>query len=169
MEGFDGVAVADRLRITDRLARYSWAIDSADLAAYLDCFTEDGALSHPLPDGSPATYRGREQIEGFIARGFEGRPNQSYGTQHQFNAIRMTPEGEDVLVDAYVMIFRHEFHRQYWPRGASWRMGTWHGRLRREADGWRIADVDVRMWTDTAWTTGSALAGRGPGLPGVRD
>jgi hypothetical protein len=169
MDAFDDVPVGERLRIADRLARYSWSIDSADLPAYLDCFTMDGTLRHPDAAGAPMAHAGRDAIERFISRGFSGRATQTYGTQHQFSAVRIAGDTAEVQVDAYVMIFRHEFHRQYWPRGSSWRMGTWHARMRREEDAWRIADVDVQMWTDTAWDTGAALAGRGPGLPGVRD
>ena len=169
MSEWDGIAVKDRLAVTDRMARYSWAIDSADLDAYLDCFTPDAVLRHPKLDGSPGVHHGHDGIRGFIGRGFDSRPQQSFATQHQFNAVRLKAEETAIGVEAYVMIFRHEFHRQYWPRGSSWRMGTWHARMQRDGEAWRIADVDVRMWNDSAWTTGSALLDRGPGMPGVRD
>ena len=168
--GFDTIAVRDRLCVEDRVARYSWAIDEGDLAAYLDCFTPDGVLRHPRADGSDAEYRGHEGITAFISRNFSGRETQGYGHQHQFNAIRQTAEADDIRVDAYVMIFRHEFHRQYWPRGASWRMGTWHARMSRGDGGFRIRELDVRMWNDSALgVTGSALLDRGSNMPGVRD
>jgi len=169
--GFDDIDLRDRLRIADRMAHYSWALDSGDLPAYLDCFTQDGILRHPLRDGSPGVFAGRDGIASFIGKGMSAaaRAAQSYGHQHQFNAPRLSREGADIRVDAYCMIFRHEFHRQYWPRSPSWRMGTWHA-LFRLADGeWRIADLDVRMWTDTALGAGTALADRGPGMPGTRD
>ncbi|HWW63840.1 MAG TPA: nuclear transport factor 2 family protein [Sphingomonadaceae bacterium] len=166
---FDEIEIADRLRIMDAMARYSWAIDSGDLSAYLNCFTSDGVLRHPLADGSPGVFVGREGVEKFIGNGFSRRETQTYGHQHQFNAIRLEKEADAIRVQAYCMIFRHDFHRQYWPRGASWRMGTWHALFRREDGQWRIADLDVRMWTDTAFGTGSALVDRGPGMPGTRD
>lgn len=168
-EDFDDIAIRDRLRIADRLARYSWALDSGDLPAYLDCFTHDAVLRHPLRDGSPGTFVGHEGIEAFIGPSISQRATQSYGHQHQFNAVRLTRAGEDVQVAAYCMIFRHEFHRQYWPRSPSWRMGTWHALFRPVDNDWRIADLDVRMWTDTALGAGTALADRGPGMPGTRD
>ena len=167
---FDGVSIADRLRVEDRIARYSWAIDEGDLAAYLDCFTADGVLRHPRPDGSDAEYRGHAGIEAFISRNFSGREEQGYGHQHRFSSIVQTAEGDDIRVKAYVMIFRHEFHRTYWPRGASWRMGTWHARMTPGEGTFRIAEVDVRMWNDSALgVTGRALLDRGPGMPGTRD
>ena len=166
---FDDISMSDRLRIADRMARYSWALDSGDLPAYLDCFTEDGVLRHPLRDGSPGVFSGRAGIEAFIGGSISQRATQSYGHQHQFNAPLLSCEGDDIRVAAYCMIFRHEFHRQYWPRSASWRMGTWHALMRRTGADWRIADLDVRMWTDTALGAGTALVDRGPGMPGTRD
>ncbi|BAK68479.1 hypothetical protein SLG_38040 [Sphingobium sp. SYK-6] len=169
IEDFDDIPVRDRLMIADRMARYSWAIDSGDLAAYLDCFTEDGILRHPLRDGSPGVFEGHEGIKAFIGGSMGQRATQTYGHQHQFNATCLSREGEDIRVAAYCMIFRHEFHRQYWPRGASWRMGTWHALFRSAGKSWRIADLDVRMWTDTALGAGTALVDRGPGMPGTKD
>lgn len=166
---FDDISIRDRLRISDLLARYSWALDSGDLTAYLDCFTADGVLHHPKRDGSPGSYVGHVGITEFISPGIANRANQSYGHQHQFNAVRLTCEGDDIRVAAYCMIFRHEFHRQYWPRSASWRMGTWHALIRIDDENCRIADLDVRMWTDTALGAGTALVDRGPGMPGTRD
>lgn len=166
---FDDIDVRERLRIADRLARYSWAMDSGDMPAYLDCFTTDGVLRHPRHDGSPGVYTGHEGIVAFIGNNMSNRDSQTYGHQHQFNAVRLTREGEEVRVDAYCMVFRHEFHRQYWPRGSSWRMGTWHALFRMEEDSWRISDLDVRMWNDTALGAGTALIDRGQGMPGTRD
>lgn len=166
---FDDISVHDRLMIADRLARYSWAIDSGDLPAYLDCFTNDGTLRHPLKDGSPGVFLGRDGINAFIGNSMSQRATQSYGHQHQFNAVQLTKEGDDIRVAAYCMIFRHEFHRQYWPRSATWRMGTWHALVRYADKNWRIADLEVRMWTDTALGAGSALVDRAAGMPGTRD
>lgn len=168
-EGFDGIAVIDRLKIADRIARYSWAIDAGDLDAYLECFTASGVLRHPRPDGSPGEWVGHEGIGRFVGRGFSHRATQTYGHQHQISAHRLTHQGKHIKVDAYATVMRHEFHRQYWPRGPSWRMGTWHALFHRESETWRIADLDVRMWTDTAFGAGAALQNRGPGMPGVRE
>lgn len=168
-DSFTRISVEDRLRIAERMAAYSWALDAGDVRAYLDCFTEDGVLRHPLQDGSPGEFRGRAAIESFLGPGFARRPTQAYGHQHQFNAVRFRAEGGNVQVDAYCMIFRHEFHRQYWHRGPSWRMGTWHARFTWSDADWRIAHLDVLMWTDTAFNNGTALRDRGPGMPGTRD
>lgn len=169
MDGFNSVSTLDRLKVMDRMASYSWALDSGNVEAYLDCFTADAVLRHPKRDGSPGEFVGEAGIRSFVEPGFAQRPTQTYGHQHHFNAIRLSAEGDDIRVAAYAIIFRHEFHRQYWPRGSSWRMGTWHTLMRAVGDTWKIADVDVRMWNDTAFDTGTALLDRGPGMPGVRD
>lgn len=166
---FEDVSTIDRLKIMDAVARYSWAIDSGKLAEYLDCFTLDATLRHPLRDGSPGVFSGRAGIEGFIAPSFSDRARQGYGHQHQFSAIRIAPEGEGLRVDAYALIVRHDFQRQYWPRGSSFRMGTWHALYAPIRQGWKIADLDIRMWTDSAFETGIALLDRPPGMPGIRD
>lgn len=163
-----GVSLLDRERILDEMARYSWAIDSGDLDAYLDRFWEGGYILHPKPDGSAGRFQGPDEIRDWLGTGFEQRPSQTYGHQHQFNAPVITAEGEDIRVQAYVMIFRHDFHRQYWPSGPSWRMGTWHALYGKRGDQWKLKSLDVRMWTDTALGAGAAIVDRKPGMPGTR-
>lgn len=166
---FDGISVCDRLQIMDRLARYSWSIDSGGIHAYLDNFMKDATFSHPLRDGSPGLFRGHEGITSFVREGFERRAEQSFGHQHQFNAILMELNGEgDVELRAYCVVLRHEFHRQYWPGGPSRRMGTWHANLGRIDGTWKIRTLEIRMWTDTALGAGAALVNRPAGSPGTR-
>ncbi len=120
---FDGIAIVDRLKVMDRIARYSWAIDSGDLETYLDCFDARGTLHHPRPDGTPGAWSGHDGITAFVEKGFTNRATQAFGHQHQISAVRMSVRADDIQVDAYAAIFRHDFHRQYWPRGATWRLG----------------------------------------------
>ena len=163
-----GVGIVERLTILDEMARYSWAIDTGAIDDYLDRFWPDGHILHPKPDGSPGRFDGHEAIRGWLGPNFAQCPNQTFGHQHQFNAAVLSPEGEGVRVNAYIVIMRHEFHRQYWPGGPSWRMGSWHALFTRRADRWRIASLDVRMWTDTAFGAGAAIVDRQPGMPGTR-
>lgn len=168
VDAFEAIAVADRLRLMERVARYSWAIDSGDMDAYLDCFMEDGWIEHPLPDGRPHRFEGHQGIRRWLEENFRGRPSQTYGHQHQLSALVMAAEGREVRLKAYCTILRHEFHRQYWPRGPSWRMGTWHALLGQRNGDWRIRQLEVRMWTDTALGAGRAIADRPSGSPGAR-
>lgn len=164
---FDGISIADRLKVLDEIARYAWAWDSGDIETYLDRYAVNGALEHPTPSGDPGKYEGREEIRKAIAANMECRPTNTYALQHNFTAIRLTPEGDDINAEAYCTVLRHEFHRLYWPHGPSFRMGTWHARYTREGSLWRIKLLSVRMWTDTAFNSGTEVQVRRPGMPGA--
>jgi len=166
---FDEVEISDRLAVLDRMARYSWAIDAGNLSDYLACFTEDAVLRHPLRDGRPGEFRGHQGIADFIGNGFAARDSQSYAHQHHFSAVLMKPEDADIRVKAHATIFRHEFQRQYWPKGPSFRMGSWYATFARAERGWKIKEIDVRMWTDSVFGIGTAYLNRGAGMPGVRE
>ncbi len=162
------VDLADRMAVLDSLARYSWAIDTGSLEEYLDCFTPDGILRHPLRDGSPGEFRGQDGIRDFLGEGFANRPFQTYAHQHQFSSMLMKREGDFIRLKSYCIVFRHEFHRQYWPSGPSRRMGTWHGLFQKVGNVWKLKEVDVQMWLDSVFEIGSALTDRKPGMPGTR-
>ncbi|WP_191229325.1 nuclear transport factor 2 family protein [Aurantiacibacter xanthus] len=161
------VDLADRMAVLDSLARYSWAIDTGSLEEYLDCFTSDGILRHPLRDGSPGEARGRDGIRAFLGKGFANRPFQTYAHQHQFSSVLMKNEGNLIRLKSYCIVFRHEFHRQYWPSGPSRRMGTWHGLFQNDGNIWKLKELDVHMWLDSVFGIGSALTDRGAGMPGT--
>ncbi|MXO66830.1 nuclear transport factor 2 family protein [Altericroceibacterium endophyticum] len=167
--GTEPVALEDRMAVLDSVARYSWAIDTGSLEEYLDCFTPDGVLRHPLRDGSVGEFRGQNEIRSFLEDGFANRPFQTYAHQHQFSSMLMKREDDLIRLKAYCIVFRHEFHRQYWPSGPARRMGTWHGLFQQSGDVWKLKEVDVRMWLDSAFGIGEALLDRGPGQPGTRE
>lgn len=166
---FDEVGIADRLAVLDRMARYSWAIDAGNLEDYLSCFTEDAVLRHPRRDGTPGAFHGRQGIAEFIGRGFAERSQQTYAHQHHFSAVLMKPQAADIRVKAHATIFRHEFQRQYWPKGPSFRMGSWYATFAQDGPGWKISEIDVRMWTDSVFGIGTAYLDRMTGMPGVRE
>jgi ketosteroid isomerase-like protein len=165
--GFGGISLVDRLMVMDEIAKYAWAWDGGDIEDYLNRYLEDGALEHPTPDGKAGRYEGREAIRTAIAANMAGRPTNGYALQHNFSSLVLTPDGEDIQARAYCTVFRHEFHRIYWPHGPSFRMGTWHALYARRKDGWGIKLLSVRMWTDTAFNSGTAIQNRPPGSPGV--
>jgi uncharacterized protein (TIGR02246 family) len=51
-------SVTDQLQIQDLMARYEWALDSADAKAYAALFAEDGVLV-----GGPSEQKGRAAIQ----------------------------------------------------------------------------------------------------------
>ena len=166
---FEDIDVADRLKIQDQMSRYSWAFDSGDLVNYLDRYWPDGVLEHPRRDGSPGRFEGHEGIRAFI-NDFEGRPYQTWGHQHQFSSVLMErPAPDQIQVHAYAAVLRHEFHRTYWPAGSAFRLGTWHARFEERKGQWRIALLQIRMWTDTSiGDTGMDLLPWPDHAPGTR-
>lgn len=162
-----GVSILDKMQILEEISKYAWAWDSGDTEEYIKRYTEDGALEHPTPDGKPGYHRGRDAIREAIRANMESRPKNAYGLQHHFSAPRMEPDGDDVIVNAYCAVLRHEFHRTYWPHGPSFRMGTWHATFTRTFEGWRIKVLSVKMWTDTAWNSGVDIQDRKPGSVGT--
>lgn len=167
-EGFGGITLVNRLKIMEEIAKYSWAWDSGDFEAYLARYFEDGYLEHPNPDGSPGKFVGHDTIRAFLSDNIKTRPTNSYALQHLFTSLVLSPEGPDVRVNAYCDVLRHEFHRQYWPHGPSFRMGTWHALYGERKGEWRIKGLTVKMWTDTAFNSGTAIQIRPPGSPGTR-
>lgn len=166
--GFGGITLLNRLKIMEEVARYSWAWDSGDFAEYLNRYFEDGFLEHPSRDGSPGRFVGRQAIHDFLAQNIADRPTNSYALQHLLTSQVMTPDGHDVRLQAYCDVLRHEFQRNYWPHGPSFRMGTWHALYGQHDDGeWRLRGLTVKMWTDTAFISGSAIQKRPPGSPGT--
>lgn len=166
---FDAVSIEDRLRIQDQMARYSWAFDAGDLEHYLDRFWQDGVLEHPKRDGSHGRFEGHEGIRTFLGD-FTARPDQTWGHQHQFSSVFMErPEENFVQVRAYAAVLRHEFHRTYWPTGAAFRLGTWHALFERRDNDWRMALLQIRMWTDQSLgDTGKNLLPWPDHAPGTR-
>lgn len=167
---FDEVSVEDRLRIQDQMARYAWAFDAGDLELYLDRYWADGELRHPRRDGSPGSFKGHEGIIEFVRDGFANRRKQAWGHQHQIHtAVMRRLDEQHVQVDAYCTVLRHEFHRTYWPAGSSYRLGTWHATYRQQDADWKLALLDVRMWTDVSLgETGLDLLDRPAHAPGTR-
>ncbi|NDK31966.1 nuclear transport factor 2 family protein [Nesterenkonia haasae] len=166
---FEEISVEDRLSIQDQVARYSWAFDSGNLEEYLGRFWPDGVLEHPKRDGTPGRFEGHEGIREFI-RDFKGRETQTWGHQHQLNTMLMERKGpEEIQLNAYCVVLRHEFHRPYWPTGSSFRVGTWHALYTQRDLHWRISLLQIRMWTDVSiGQTGVDAVDRPPHSPGTR-
>src|SRR5690625_3673257 len=166
---FDDIPIEDRLRIQDQIARYSWAFDSGNIEEYLARFWPDGVLEHPKRDGSPGSFEGHEGIKGFT-REFVDRPQQTWGHQHQINTQLFERISDDkIVVHAYCAVLRHEFHRTYWPIGSAFRVGTWHATFTQRNGQWRIALLQIKMWTDVSiGNTGVEVVNRPPHSPGTR-
>jgi hypothetical protein len=167
-EGFGGVSLLNRMKVIEEVSRYAWAWDSGDFPAYLDCYAPDGVLEHPKNDGSPGRFEGHAAITEFLSANVKARPSAGFVLQHEFSNFLIAPKGQDIDLKAYCLTFRHFFHRQYWPSVDGPRQGTWEATYTMTpGDRFRLKLLKVKMFTDTAWASGTAIQNRPPGMPGV--
>jgi uncharacterized protein (TIGR02246 family) len=134
------IDVADRLAIDDVLARYGWAFDQGDGAAYAALFAEDGVLT-----GFGEPFRGRAALAALA----EGTLAQSRGKwrHHLTNVLFRYVAGEDgargkdrVEAKGYQLVTNWSqapaaFHMMLEPRWT----------LRRRDEGWEIESLDLQF------------------------
>ncbi len=87
------LSAADRMEITQLMARYNHAADGGDAAGFADTFTDDA-----LFEGSAATARGREQLMGVI-----GAIPADARTRHWNNNALIEGDGDDATASVYLM------------------------------------------------------------------
>ncbi len=133
------IALEDRVEIQELIARYAWALDIGDEAAYLDCFLPDAIMEHH----PPGRVQGRDAIRSLVHFLWYEHPNDYLGRQHRMSQVLMSPEGADVRIKAFWSILQH-FADQ---RNEVFGMGLWDALARRDADGeWRLASLYVDIW-----------------------
>ncbi len=91
----------DRLAILDLFARYAWAYDCGDAAAYAAVFTEDGLLA----DQADLHAVGRPAIREAIKYFFDLRGQSVW--QHHNAHLRMEGDGEECQVHSYWAVLEH--------------------------------------------------------------
>jgi len=90
-------SAADRLAIMELVARYNWAIDTRDAAAYADTFTPDGVF-----DGGTELLTGRTELMDFV--GLMARSPGAQGLQHWTSNFVFLEAGPDrAVVRSYMM------------------------------------------------------------------
>jgi 3-phenylpropionate/cinnamic acid dioxygenase small subunit len=130
IEPLDSTRVADRLRITDLLARYCEALDDYDFDDVAACFTDD-CVFDPGP-GMGGERRGSSNV--FPAQ--RVRMGRFRATQHQLGQSRIAFSSEDRATATTYVTAWHE----------RWDGTTVTGRIRyidvlaRTSAGWRIAE-----------------------------
>ena len=119
----------DQAAIYQLIANYGPAADSGwpEMAASL--WTEDG-----IYDAQVGAWRGREAIAGMIA----GDTHQGYiheGCAHVLTMPYITVDGDTAVATCYGQLFRNDGDNF-----RIWRVTATRWELRRDADGWRIAN-----------------------------
>lgn len=126
----------DRAAIADLLYAYAWHLDRNEPEEVGEVFCEDASLDY---GPEVPTIVGRREIVAAVARGQE---EIFAGCSHHITNVRISPGGAgEAAVTAYV--YSWTSYRSGAPDGDMW--GQYHCRMRRTADGWRIAEMVLRV------------------------
>jgi ketosteroid isomerase-like protein len=134
------LSAEDRLDIQDLIARYAWALDTADEAGFVDCFAKDGELVWEVFE-TPAAWRGHEALARFIAF-FRSRP-ESAGRQHHVSNIVLEPSDEGAVGRCYVAVALRQGDGPHRLNV----MGWYEDRYVCEDGRWKIAQRVIRDWS----------------------
>lgn len=129
-------ALADRLEITDLLTRYATALDGGDWDGARSVFAAGAVLDYTAfdgPRGEPA------EVMAWVADALSGFDM----SQHLLGNVQVVLDGDEATASCYVF-------NPMGQRGADGSLslfyvgGTYHDRLRRTPDGWRITERVAR-------------------------
>ena len=135
------IALEDRLGLMDLIADYSWALDTGDEDALVECFTEDAVMSEEVFD-EPDIWEGHDGIRGLMrhyanAPGFPGR-------QHHVTQTKYFPRDDGtVKMKSFAFVTECEGEPPYLLRFAGW----YDDHAVKCDDGkWRFLRRTVRLW-----------------------
>ena len=136
-----GLCAEDRWAIHDLLARYNWAVDTDDAAAFAATFTDDGEF---VTDAR--TYTGhaamRELMERLRAKRTQGERSLFH---HVANVVLEPTDGEQVRFVAQLLGPRVSADGV-----TSVQLGWYDDVVARTPRGWRFARRHFRHWSDGA-------------------
>lgn len=149
-------ALLDRRDISELIAQYARAVDRGDFTAVRRVYTDDGIDHHTGFTGHADAYVEwlRERTAVFT------------GTMHVLGTQLITVTGNTAVAETYGTA--HHWGEPTNDPVLNFTSGfRYLDRLRREPDGWRIAErFAVREWTRS--DAGRLLTPEGPGPRGVR-
>lgn len=150
---FGAIALADRMEILELIARYGWAYDCGDAAAFADTFVADGILS---AFGQEAA-RGRDALMAFARDRFAERGDKDW--QHITDHHVFEAAGARCNVYSYYSMFEgtREDPRTFRVRSFGW----YSSDCERTAAGWRFRARGIHRWDASRLPWASAPAGRG--------
>ena len=125
----------DRAAIADLLYGYAWHFDRNQPGELGELFTEDAVVDYG-PDFDDII--GRANLVAAVAGGQE---ETFAGASHHISNVRVSPAGDGVA-DVTAYVYSWVRYRHGGPDGYLW--GQYECRVRRTADGWRIARMMLR-------------------------
>lgn len=127
---------ADRAAVVDLLYAYAWHFDRNEPEDLADLFTEDATIDYG-PENP--TIEGRDAIVPAIRPGLR---NLFKTSAHHITNPRIEPDGPDEAVGVAYVYAWHVYHSDD-AEGELW--GQYHCRFRRTDDGWRIAEMVLKV------------------------
>lgn len=136
----------DRHAISECVIRYATSVDRADWEQYATCFTDTVHIDFSQAGLGPAREWARDEWVGFSRGGLEGyQARQHLSPNHVIDF-----EDDETAVCHSYMYAQH-----YLPAADDGDMFTMHGaytnRMRRTAEGWRIAGLTQHLF----WASGN--------------
>ena len=122
--------IADRFAVQDVMTRYATGVDTRDLDLYESCFAEDVEVSGFGPGGP---ILGRQAWMAFVRKALE----RFGATQHLIGNHVVELRGDEAAMRTYVQA-THVLAAD--PQAILTLWATYHTRLNREPDGWRIVE-----------------------------
>jgi hypothetical protein len=150
------LTVEDRLDIQDVIARCAWALDTANVEAFVACFSARGILIWDAFE-EPDRWEGSDQLRAFAS--FLRDLPSSAGRQHHVSNMVITPSPEGAHASSYVTVVLRQGDGPH----AVHVMGYYEDDLMREDGRWRIRQRAIRDWSgpilkDFAGQTGQRIA-----------
>jgi len=140
------IAVADRLEIMELFAYYAWALNTGDVEAIMECFTEDGSMEHQ-PQG---IFRGQD-IRKLLDHLWYAKPGWFIGRQHLANHFILTPRGEQEMhVKAYSTLVQYQVD---YKRNFVFGLANWDNVLTKASGEWLFKSMRIHKWMgdDVPW------------------
>ncbi len=134
------LSVEDQLAIRDTIARCAWALDTGDVAGFVECYCRDGVLLWDVFE-TPDRWQGEAALRHF-AEFFRAQPT-SAGRQHHVTNTVIDPAPDGAFARSYVTVALRQGHGPHLLNV----MGYYEDRFRRENGRWRLAERVIRDWS----------------------
>jgi hypothetical protein len=134
------LSAEDRQQIEEVIRRYAWALDTADVERFVECFAPGGALIWDAFE-TPDRYEGADALRHF-ATVLRDLPS-SAGRQHFVGNTLIEGEGDEARASSYAIVFTRQGDGPHLV-GV---MGWYEDVLRRTDRGWRIWERVIRDWS----------------------
>lgn len=141
------LAAADRFAIEDLFARYHWALDMADTAAFVDTLVDDAVVEIHF-HAQCFRYQGAAGMAELIDR--MRAWNRFPGCQHHGGQLLLEADEQGWRARSFLLVAEARGEPPYSVRYA----GRSDDRLVRHDGQWRFGHRIVRLWDDAARRNG---------------